>query len=542
MNLPLNYFVVSYIDFYFDYRVVAEMDGQYVPVPINIDSVNILLNQTITDKYQMKRWLKKNQVHNDNPQNGEEAALSRVGKELYEQIFKNYTYKQWSKYPKELDASVLLRIPVSESFDDRYFPYDPYQALPTNGYTTFIKNMLTHRNIHVSLEIDYFELKPVLSFTPKVTIYTGPIDHYFRYSGLPKLEYRSIHFESITLYNTSFFQPCSVVNHPKGPEKYTRIVEYKHFLAQRSDHTTIVKDFSSDTGDPFYPVPNKKNRHLYSKYKQLAQNEKTENVQFVGRLANYKYFNMDEAILNALTMFESMYKMHLPPFEVRKQPITKSTSLTIVISHCKESLAWLRNKRDIFQKYATKIVIYDKCNTSTDVINIRNELENVDAMFQYNLPNVGREGHTWIDFILSKQSLFSDVNLFIQANPHQKDQLAKKMNDFQNEVARGVQYLPLFSYGCQRLENSVSPKVYPHYLDANLSCFWVKRFIKTNTCKVKTSFTGEFLVSETGLRRVLGIYRSVLMEMYRGLSEENNPVLGHILERLWTTIFTMKGC
>ena len=521
---------------------MAEIDGQYVPVPVNIDSVNILLNQTITDKDQMKQWLKENQVHNDNPQNGEEAALSRVGKELYEQIFKPYTYKQWSKYPKELDASVLLRIPVSESFDDRYFPNDPYQALPTNGYTTFIKNMLTHKNIHVLLDADYFELKSVLSFTPTVTIYTGPIDHYFGYSGLPKLEYRSIHFESSTLYNTSFFQPCSVVNHPKGPEKYTRIVEYKHFLAQRSNHTTIVKEFSRDTGDPYYPVPNQKNQKLYSKYKQLARDLKTENVHFVGRLANYKYFNMDEAILNALTMFESMYNMYLSPLEIRKQPITKSKSLTIVISHCRESLSWLINEGGIFQKYATKVVIYDKCNTITDVKNIWNDLKNVDEMFQYTLPNVGREGHSWMDFILSKQSLFGDVNLFIQANPHFKKQLAKKMKDFENEVARGKQYMPLLSGGCKTLENSVDPKVYPHYLDANLSCLWVKRFIKTNTCKVKLTFTGEFLVSETGLRRVLGTHRSVLMEMYRGLSKENNPVLGHMLERLWTTIFTRKGC
>ena len=109
------------------------------------------------------------------------------------------------------------------------------------------------------------------------------------------------------------------------------------------------------------------------------------------------------------------------------------------------------------------------------------------------------------------------------------------MNDFQNEVARGVQYIPFYSGGCQRLENSVNPKFCPHYLDANLSCLWVKRFIKTNTCKVKTTFTGEYLVPEIGLRRVLSIYRTVLMEMYRGLSEANNPVFGHILERLWTT-------
>ena len=143
-----------------------------------------------------------------------------------------------------------------------------------------------------------------------------------------------------------------------------------------------------------------------------------------------------------------------------------------------------------------------------------------------------------MDFILSKQSLFGDVNLFIQANPHFKKQLAKKMNDFENEVARGKQYMPLLSGGCQTLENSVNPKFYPHYLDANLSCLSVKR----NTWKVKVTFTGEFLVSETGLRRVLATHRSALMEIYRGLSKENNPVLWHILERLWTTIFTRKGC
>ena len=522
-------------------RVVANIDGKYVPVPVNIDTVNTLLSQDISDTAQMKQWLNKNQVHNDHPQNGEEAALSRVGKELYEQLFKPYTYKQWAKDPKELNASVLLRIPVSDSFDDRYFPNDPYQALPTFGYTAFVKKMLEHPNISVLLNVDYFEFKKSLNMKPERTIYTGPIDSYFSDSGLPKLEYRSIHFESTTLYNTSFYQPNSVVNYPKGPEKFTRIVEYKHLLAQKSLHTTIVKEFSRDTGDPYYPVPNRRNQLLYSKYKELAQrSEKSENVHFVGRLANYKYFNMDQAILNAINIFKSIHNMPIPGFTGETKRKVKEESLTMIISHCNESLQWLKSLTNLYQMRPTKIVLYEKCNNSAEGLKLKSELKNKSELIQYHLPNVGREGHTWLDFILSKQSLFGDLNLFIQAKPHVA--LQKIMEKIQDSINKKLDMSAFLVGVCTKLENSVGKQVFPHKLDAKKSCDWVKKFIKTTTCRVQTCFLGEFLVTGPRIRRTLAKYRTPLMEMHQTLSKENNPVVGHILERLWLTIFTYKGC
>ena len=519
---------------------MAQIGEEFVPVPVNIDTVNILLNQSISDKDQMKEWLNRNQVHYDIPKNGEEAALSRVGKELYEQIFKPYTYKQWSKYPEELNASVLLRIPVSDSFDDRYFPNDPYQALPTNGYTTIIQNMLAHENIRVLLGLDYLDMRSSFTFVPERTIYTGPIDHYFSNSGLPKLEYRSIHFESTTLYNISFFQPNSVVNHPQGPEKFTRIVEYKHFLAHRSPHTTIVKEFSRDTGDPYYPVPNQKNQELYIKYKQLATTkETTENVYFVGRLANYKYFNMDEAILNVFAVFESIYNVIIPPFEVVEKQRHKfqQKSLTIVVNRCEENLKSLHRMKSLYSKYVTTVVIYDKCSKRTNVTQIRNKLKD-SKVLNYRLLNVGREGHSWMDFILSKQSLFSDVNLFIQAQPHSIYKLQRSLH----KLKQKTDYLTFKNGGCHRLEESVDLLRFPYNLDKKTGCEYVKRFINSESCKVQISYKGEFVVTESRLRRTLTKYRRQFVELYSELSQENNPRVGHLLERLWTTIFTQVGC
>jgi UDP-galactopyranose mutase len=216
---------------------------------------------------------------------------------------KDYTFKQWNKYPSELDKSVLERIPVRPNFDTRYFS-DRFQALPQKGYTHFFEQLLNHPNIDLKLNTDYFEFSKDKHFD--LVIFTGPIDSYF--PNLEKLEYRSIEFTQQVIKNMNFFQPNSVVNYPSTDVPFTRIVEYKHFLNQKSKDTIIVSETTNDTGEPYYPVPNKKNLELYERYKLLAKEEEAKNVYFVGRLANYKYFNMDEAILNSLTFFETVIK------------------------------------------------------------------------------------------------------------------------------------------------------------------------------------------------------------------------------------------
>ncbi len=298
----------------YEHRVLGYVNGKHVPIPVTIDTVNILFDLNITKSEEMDLWLKDEQVQLTDKRTGkprealnsEEVALTRVGPRLYNLIFKPYTYKQWAKYPAELGPEVLSRIPFRNDFDGRYFS-DKYQALPKMGYTSLFEKMLQSPLITVVKNTDYFDIKDQLKC--KRLYYTGPIDTYFAGLKWPKLEYRSLSFERVVQKNTpGYFQPAPVVNYPQAedvdgnPVDYTRIVEYKHLLNQTSKHTIYFIERSTDDGEPYYPVPNDVNKELYKKYQEMA--EKEVGVTFVGRLANYKYFNMDDAILNALELFD----------------------------------------------------------------------------------------------------------------------------------------------------------------------------------------------------------------------------------------------
>jgi len=305
----------------YDHRVrgrVPDKDGkeQVVPIPPVQATVNALFGEEITSDEQMQAWYDKQRVPapNGEPSNGEEAALSRVGPLLYDKIFKHYTKKQWDKYPEELDASVLLRLPCRTSTDERYFG-DQWQALPVRGYTRIFENMLLRDpKISVRVNCDFFKEREAGNL-PKyaMLVYTGPIDSYFAQAGMPKLEYRSLHFEEkyVEEPDQGFYQEAMVVNYPSADVPFTRIVEYKH-MGNQTDAvkkgevkgSLIAKETSSDVGEPYYPVPNKENQQLYEKYRALAEAE--SEVCFVGRLASYKYFNMDQAILNALEIYDSL--------------------------------------------------------------------------------------------------------------------------------------------------------------------------------------------------------------------------------------------
>lgn len=301
----------------YEHRVVGEVKDvndtvQIVPIPPNIDTVNTLFGTNINTEQDMVEWLDQRRPKLDKPpQDGEEMSISRVGTDLYEKIFKPYTKKQWDKWPKELDASVLARLPVRTTRDDRYFD-DSFQALPKDGYTALFENMLLNNpDITVRVSVDYFQVKDFLP-KHKLLVYTGPIDAFYASKGLDKLEYRSIFWEKEYIEPKSgFYQPAWVVNHPGGDVGWTRISEYKHSPNQPQGAkdlpgTVIYKEYSTDVGDPYYPVPNPRNQDLYKQYQQLA--EKEPGVTFVGRLASYKYFNMDQAILNALELFDTLVK------------------------------------------------------------------------------------------------------------------------------------------------------------------------------------------------------------------------------------------
>lgn len=282
----------------YKHKVTCNVGGKYVPMPVNIDTVNMLFDLSISSEEGMRAWLEQERVQIDKEaQNSHESAISRLGIRLYEMLFRNYTYKQWNMYPEELEASVMNRIPVRENFDPYYFS-DKYEGIPVNGYTEMVKNMLDSKNIDLQLGVDFFAQRERLSKIGKI-YFTGPIDQYFEKRYEP-LQYRSLIFQEETL-DFPQFQPTGVVNYPSLEIPFTRIVEHKHFYMRDTTKTVITKEFGTWKGDPYYPVPSEKNRLIYEKYANLAQKEK--NVVFVGRLANYKYFNMDQAILNALNIF-----------------------------------------------------------------------------------------------------------------------------------------------------------------------------------------------------------------------------------------------
>jgi len=280
---------------------VAGTDGHKIfPVPINIETVNIIYDVSLTSGDEMRTFLADKVVPCSDPKNSEELALSRFGPEIYKTIIKDYTMKQWNRSPTDLDPAVVARIPIRYSWEDQYFT-DKFQALPENGYTAFVTEILAHENIDVHMSTEF--TKDLCAEYEKV-FYTGPIDAYFKDSGLPSLEYRSLRFETETL-DIPQYQQAASINYCTTLVPYTRITEYKHFYGlDQSSKTTIVREYPSDVGEPYYPVVNQKNKDLYEQYRSLAFAEEKNNIFFVGRLANYKYFNMDEAILNALQLLE----------------------------------------------------------------------------------------------------------------------------------------------------------------------------------------------------------------------------------------------
>ena len=499
-------------------------------MPVNIDTVNILLQQNITNIHTMKKWLQENQIHNHNPKNSKEAALARVGKYLFYQIFQPYTYKQWNKFPYELNASVLQRIPINDNFDDRYFPGDKYQALPEKGYTLFIRNMLQNPRIKVLLNTDYFDFIQHNSVEAQTTIYTGPIDTYFNDSGLPKLEYRSINFEQITLHNVSFYQPNSVVNYPALSQKFTRIVEYKHLLAQMSPHTTIVKEYSTDKGDPYYPVPNEENQKLYMKYKMLAKNlEEKKKVYFVGRLANYKYFNMDQAILNAIQLFKKMYNVKIPQIQTKQQNIKQKMSLTIISNYCENDFSQFLKLKNVFKKFDTKIILYTRCTMSQDELRTLKEELSPATLLGYSFVNSISNENTlsWLNFILSKQSLFSDFNLFLrpkviisrsvlEENIDAFLESGQKPNTFDNiwETLETKNHFMFFKSktNCSDVAENKNSST------KLIKCSLIEKFTNKFLCLKEISLECGFIITEALLRRTLNQYRTTLFDLYNNLT------------------------
>lgn len=279
----------------YEHRVRASVDGRLLPMPINLDTINGLYGLSLT-AFQVEEFFRSVAEPVEEIRTSEDVVVSRVGRDLYEKFFKNYTKKQWGMDPSELDASVTSRVPTRTSRDDRYFT-DTYQAMPLHGYTRMFQNLLSHPNIKVMLNTDYREVEGLVPYGE--VVFTGPIDEFFDFR-FGKLPYRSLTFKHETV-NAEVHQPAPVVNYP-NEHPYTRITEFKYLTGQQHPRTSIVYEYPGDEGDPYYPVPRPENAELYRQYRELA--DETQGVWFVGRLATYKYYNMDQVVAQALTTYK----------------------------------------------------------------------------------------------------------------------------------------------------------------------------------------------------------------------------------------------
>jgi UDP-galactopyranose mutase len=278
----------------YEHRVLASVDGQLLPIPINLNTVNQLYGLNLTS-FEVEDFFAKVAEPKDYIRTSEDVVVSKVGRELYEKFFRNYTRKQWAMDPSELDKSVIARVPTRTNRDDRYFT-DTYQAMPLYGYTRMFEKMLSHPNIKVMLNTDYREIEGFIPYGEM--IYTGPVDSYFNYC-YGKLPYRSLEFKHETR-NVPVHQVAPVVNYP-NEHLYTRCTEFKYLTGQEHQKTSIVYEYPQAEGDPYYPVPRPENAEIYKKYKALA--DATPGVSFVGRLATYRYYNMDQVVAQALTTY-----------------------------------------------------------------------------------------------------------------------------------------------------------------------------------------------------------------------------------------------
>jgi UDP-galactopyranose mutase len=296
----------------YEHRVLSSVENMLLPFPINRDTISRLFGVELNGnsvKAFLQQEIKKARFSHP-PKNFRDQVVSQVGERLYETFYKNYTIKQWQKNPKELSAEIATRIPVRSNSDDRYFS-DTFQGIPLPGYASLVEAMLSHPNISLKLNTDFFAIEPHIK--RNITIFTGELDAYFKHK-YGHLEYRSLDLKTETLHRERF-QPVAVVNYPND-NAWTRITEFKHFSAEDSPYTTICYEYPKANGDPYYVVVNPENNRKREKYMADADNlEKNGSCFFIGRLAEYKYYNMDQVIAEAFRKTDEILKTHNTNFQ-----------------------------------------------------------------------------------------------------------------------------------------------------------------------------------------------------------------------------------
>lgn len=283
----------------YQHRVLAFVDGAYLPMPICARTINMLYNKNLSTE-EVKGFLESEADASREIKSSEDVVISQAGKYIYEKFFRNYTKKQWDMEASELDPSVISRVPVRFSIDERYFT-DRYQGMPSLGYTRMFEEMTKDGRIKILLNTDYKEVISDIKY--ELLIYTGQVDEYFG-CDLGALKYRSLDFVFETKDMKSF-QDAAVVNYPNDYD-FTRITEYKKLTGQKHPKTVISREYPTWGGEPYYPVPASEQQKLYERYRQRANSEK--HTLFLGRLATYRYCNMDAAADEALRLFDERIK------------------------------------------------------------------------------------------------------------------------------------------------------------------------------------------------------------------------------------------
>jgi UDP-galactopyranose mutase len=283
----------------YEHRVLADIDGRLVPMPINRTTLNALYGADLRSDEQAAAFLAARAEPVARIRTSEDVVVNAIGRELYETFFRGYTRKQWGLDPSQLDKSVTARVPTRTNEDDRYFT-DAFQAMPKHGYTRMFENMLDRPEIHIETSVEYRDVVDDVLFDR--LIFTGPIDEFFDHR-FGKLPYRSLRFRHET-HDRAQFQPVATVNYPDEATPWTRITEYKHLTGQSHRQTSVTYEYPTDEGDPYYPIPRAENQALYKRYEALAQAR--PDVTFVGRLATYRYYNMDQVTGQALATWRRL--------------------------------------------------------------------------------------------------------------------------------------------------------------------------------------------------------------------------------------------
>jgi UDP-galactopyranose mutase len=308
----------------YQHRVLANVDGQDVPMPINLDTVNKLYGLKLTS-FELEGFFESVAEKKEKVVTSEDVVVNKVGRDLYNKFFRGYTRKQWGLDPSELDASVTARVPTRTNRDDRYFT-DTFQAMPLHGYTRMFERMLDHPNIKVMLNTDYREVVDLVPWNHM--IYSGPIDSFFdcKYGKLP---YRSLEFKHVNMPQEQF-QVVGTVNYPND-YGYTRCSEFKHITGQKHASTSVVYEYPTAEGDPYYPVPRPENAALYKRYE--AEADALDHVTFVGRLATYKYYNMDQVVAQALVAFRRLRDRQEAAASTQIAPMAAAAADTLDVVH-----------------------------------------------------------------------------------------------------------------------------------------------------------------------------------------------------------------